>query len=73
VRRIAVLGEGILVEPYALAGAFVVVAEEPAAVRTAWDSLPDDVAVVILTPAAAAALPDDVTSQCDDVLTVTMS
>jgi hypothetical protein len=41
-----------------LAGALVMVAEEPAAVRAAWRSLPADVAVVLLTSAAADALPD---------------
>ena len=72
-RRIAVLGEAVLVEPYALAGALAVVAGEPAAVRTAWASLPADIAVVVLTPAAAAALADDVALQRDDLLTVTMT
>ncbi|MGC9669781.1 V-type ATP synthase subunit F [Planosporangium sp. 12N6] len=51
--RIAVIGEPVRVQGFGLVGALVVSAEEPAAVREAWRSLPDDVEVVILTPAAA--------------------
>jgi vacuolar-type H+-ATPase subunit F/Vma7 len=72
VGRIAVLGESTRVDGFALAGALVLVADDAAAVRDAWASLPDDVAVVMLTPAAAAALPDGVAAQRDGVLTVTM-
>ncbi len=54
--RVAVLGEEVSVQGYALAGAVVLVAEDVAAARAAWDGLADDVAVVILTPAAARAL-----------------
>jgi vacuolar-type H+-ATPase subunit F/Vma7 len=56
--RIAVIGELVRVQGFELAGALVMVAEEPAAVRAAWRSLPADVAVVLLTSAAADALPD---------------
>ncbi len=54
--RMAAIGERALVEGYALAGVTVVVAEDPAAVRRAWQALAADVSVVVLTEAAAAAL-----------------
>jgi vacuolar-type H+-ATPase subunit F/Vma7 len=54
--RIAVLGERVRTQGFALAGALVVEAEDPEAVRAAWGSLPSDVAVVVLTPAASRAL-----------------
>jgi hypothetical protein len=52
----ATIGEELLVRGFALAGVQVLPAEEPAAVRDAWLRLPGEVALVILTPAAAAAL-----------------
>lgn len=55
---IAVLGAGHRVEGFALAGAIVFDAADSDSVRDAWASLPDDVAVVVLTPAAADALAD---------------
>lgn len=54
--RIAALGEEVSVQGFGLAGAVVLVAEDPGAVRAAWAGLADDVAVVILTQAAARAL-----------------
>jgi vacuolar-type H+-ATPase subunit F/Vma7 len=60
--RLAVLGEEVAVQGYALAGAVVLPAEDAAAVRAAWAQLPDDVAVVVLTPAAARALPEEATT-----------
>ena len=54
--RVVAIGERSRVEGLALAGVQVVVAEEPAAVAAAWDSLGADVAVAVLTPAAAEAL-----------------
>lgn len=53
---VAVLGEPPRVEAWALAGAVVVAAAGPDDVRRAWDALPPDVEVVILTPAAAGVL-----------------
>jgi hypothetical protein len=41
-----------------LAGATVLDAADADSVRDAWAGLPDDVAVVVLTPAAADALED---------------
>ena len=56
--RVAVIGELTRVQGFALAGAVVLAAADPEAVRSAWASLGADVAVVVLTPAAAAALGD---------------
>jgi vacuolar-type H+-ATPase subunit F/Vma7 len=55
---IAVLGERHRVEGFALAGATVFDAADADSVRNAWARLPADVAVVVLTPAAADALAD---------------
>ncbi|HSD79550.1 MAG TPA: hypothetical protein VLB47_02775 [Solirubrobacteraceae bacterium] len=54
--RAAAIGEEVRVAGYALAGVDVRAAEDAAAARAAWDALGDDVACVILTPAAHAAL-----------------
>jgi vacuolar-type H+-ATPase subunit F/Vma7 len=56
--RVAVLGEQVRVQGFALAGALVLEAGDAAQVRAAWASLPGDVAVVVLTPRAARALQD---------------
>jgi len=56
VSRIAVLGEAVRVEPFALAGAVVAAADTPDAVCDAWQALGDDVGVVVMSPSAAAAL-----------------
>ncbi|MGZ4472782.1 MAG: hypothetical protein ACXVXE_00405 [Nocardioidaceae bacterium] len=58
--RVAVIGERVLVAGYALGGALVLEAETGPAVRAAWDGLPGDVAVVVLTPGAHRALADRV-------------
>ena len=47
---VAVIGERVRVQGFALAGALVLAADDPAAVRAAWAALGDDVAVVVLTP-----------------------
>ena len=57
--RVAAIGERVRVQGFRLAGALVFDAEEPTTVRAAWDGLPVDVAVVVLTPASAAALGRD--------------
>ncbi len=54
--HVAVIGEAVRVRGYALAGAVVHECADAAAVRAAWDGLGDDVAVVILSRAAAAVL-----------------
>jgi vacuolar-type H+-ATPase subunit F/Vma7 len=56
--RVAVLGEQVRVQGFALAGALVLEAGEAAQVRAAWAALAGDVAVVVLTPRAARALQD---------------
>ena len=52
--RAAVIGEAVRVQGYALAGAIVYPAEDADQARASWRSLPPDIAVVILTPRAAA-------------------
>ena len=50
------VGEPALVAGYALAGAMVIPAQDRTEVRRAWDDLPADTTLVILTAAAAAEL-----------------
>lgn len=57
--KIAIIGEENKVTAFGLAGAIVMPADEPDAVRAAWRSLASDVAVVLLTPRAARAIADD--------------
>ncbi|QIY59509.1 hypothetical protein HEP86_02415 [Streptomyces sp. RPA4-5] len=57
---VVALGEATQTSGFALAGVSVRPAEAPESVRAVWQELPDDVALVILTPAAAAALGPDV-------------
>jgi len=56
--RIAVLGEQTAVEGFALAGVLMCAADNPDEILAAWRSLPADLALVILTPAAACSVPD---------------
>ena len=56
--RIAALGRWSELAGYALAGVEVVDVRDPEAVRRAWEGLPDDVAVVVLTAEARRSLPD---------------
>jgi vacuolar-type H+-ATPase subunit F/Vma7 len=67
--RVAVIGEETRVQGFALAGAVVCPATGPGAVRAAWAGLADDIAVVVLTPAAADALDS---TPVGDRLTVVM-
>ena len=69
--RIAVVGERARVEGFALGGALVGPADDPREARAAWESLGDDVAVVVLTPRAAAWLGDE-RERRPGVLTVVM-
>lgn len=50
---IAAIGEATRVQALALAGVLVLPAETPAAVLAAWEALPVDIGLVVLTPAAA--------------------
>ena len=54
--RVVALGEGVLVRCYGLAGAEVMVADDDAAAREAWATLPPDTVLAVLTAAAAAAV-----------------
>jgi vacuolar-type H+-ATPase subunit F/Vma7 len=54
--RAAAIGEAVRVAGYALAGVEVHAADDGDAARAAWDRLSPEVACVILTPAAHAAL-----------------
>lgn len=56
--RFAVIGGESRVRGYELAGAVVLVADDPEEIRTAWHDLPEDVGVVILTAEAAEAIGD---------------
>lgn len=69
--RIAVLGERARVEGYALGGALAVPADGPEEVEACWDGLGAEVAVVVLTRAAAEVLGDR-TRRRPGVLTVVM-
>jgi vacuolar-type H+-ATPase subunit F/Vma7 len=57
--RAAVIGETLRVQGYALAGALVCAADDQASVRSAWQTLPGDVEVVVLTATAAGWLGDE--------------
>ena len=54
--QVAVLGERPRVAGYALAGAVIYIADDPASVRRTWHALGPEIAVVVLTSAAARAL-----------------
>ncbi len=56
---VAVIGERALVHGWSLAGAVVTAADGADEVRAAWGSLDADVAVVVLTSAAAEILADE--------------
>ncbi|MEU7141646.1 hypothetical protein ABZ942_19485 [Nocardia sp. NPDC046473] len=50
---VSVIGAATLIQGYALAGVAVLVAEDAAAVRRAWNSLAPHTTLVILTATAA--------------------
>jgi len=62
---IAAIGEHGLVAGLAFAGVHVVAVEGPHEARAAWRALPEDVQLVILTPAARAALEEDGVASSD--------
>jgi vacuolar-type H+-ATPase subunit F/Vma7 len=66
-----VIGDAARVDGFALGGATPIVAATSDEVRRAWATLSDDVAVVVLTPEAAAALGDQIERE-DAVLSVVM-
>ena len=67
---VAVLGEPERVQGYALAGAIVVPAEGPDAVRRAWHRLNEETVLVVLTRSAAESLIEEVRDTA--LLTVVM-
>jgi vacuolar-type H+-ATPase subunit F/Vma7 len=56
--RVAAIGRSTRLAGYALAGVEVLDVRDAAATRAAWEGLPPDVAVVLLTAEARRALPD---------------
>lgn len=54
--RLVVLGEEPHIRGFGLAGAELLSAGSPDDARRAWDDLPDDIGLIVLTPMAAAAL-----------------
>ena len=57
--QIVAIGERERVGGFALAGVDVVVADDPEGARAAWNAVPANVGLVILTPATHAALRAD--------------
>jgi len=57
--RVAAIGESVRVQGLGLAGVLVLPGDEPDEVRASWEALPTDVAVVVLSSAAAAVLEDE--------------
>ncbi len=53
---IAAIGERARLGPFALAGVLITAANDADSVLAAWEALPAEVGVVILTPTAYAAL-----------------
>ena len=71
--RVAVIGEAVRAEGFALAGALVLAAEDQDAALAAWRSLPADIAVVVLTARAAAWLGEPPQPSRDVLLAVMSS
>jgi vacuolar-type H+-ATPase subunit F/Vma7 len=69
--RIVAIGEADRVSGFALAGVAVAAADNHDDALAAWKALPDDAAVVILTPAARVALAPEL-SRPDQRLWVVM-
>jgi vacuolar-type H+-ATPase subunit F/Vma7 len=61
--RVAVIGETLRVQGYALTGAVVCAADDEARVLRAWRALPGDVVVVALTARAAGWIGDELARQ----------
>jgi vacuolar-type H+-ATPase subunit F/Vma7 len=69
--RAAVIGEELAVEGYALAGCVLLPADNPDEVNSAWQALPPDTVLLILTESAAGWLADRL-AQRPDIMTVVM-
>jgi len=63
VARAAVIGESLRIAGYGLAGALLCPASDRESATAAWRELPTDVAVVVLTPSAAAWLDDELAAR----------
>ena len=57
--RVAAIGADWAVQGFGLAGALVCRADDAPAVLAAWHHLPSDIAVVVVTAAAARSLPPE--------------
>lgn len=68
--RVAAIGEDLRLAGYAMAGVQVLAAEDAGAVTRAWEGMPSDVACLLLTPAARAALGTRLGERADLVWTV---
>ena len=69
--RAAVIGQALRIGGFALAGALLCPAENENEAHAAWQSLPPDIAVVVLTESAAGWLATQL-AQRRDVLPVVM-
>jgi vacuolar-type H+-ATPase subunit F/Vma7 len=69
--KAAVIGEELAVEGYALAGCVLLPADNPDEVNSAWQALPPDTVLLILTENAAAWLADRL-AQRPDIMTAVM-
>jgi vacuolar-type H+-ATPase subunit F/Vma7 len=67
----AVIGEELAVEGYALAGCVLLPADNPDEVNSAWQALPPDTVLLILTQTAAIWLADRL-AQRPDIMTAVM-
>ena len=69
--KAAVIGEELAVEGYALAGCVLLPADNPDELNAAWQSLPPDTVLLILTESAATWLADRL-AQRPDIMTAVM-
>ena len=69
--KATVIGEELAVEGYALAGCVLLPADNPDEVNSAWQALPPDTVLLILTQTAASWLADRL-AQRPDILTAVM-
>lgn len=67
---VAAVGEPALLQGFRLAGAVLYPASDSAEVRHAWNNLPDTVAAVLLTPAAARELAAELDDPASPLISV---
>lgn len=68
----AVIGEELAVEGYALAGCVLLPADNPDELNSAWQALPPDTVLLILTDSAASWLAERL-AQRPDIMTAVMA